>query len=261
MIESNKKVERRKIMADEQIHSLDALTVVPLYRQLKHLIEEEINTGRWKPGDKIPAEPELSSRFGVSRITVRAALNELSEEGLLVKIQGKGTFVTNRKSKKLLTIDISSFSEFCRQNNMKPQRRMLFKAKEKADEADTELLGLPSGSDIIHIARVLYADDVPLIIADDRIIDEYAYLLNEDLENGSLNAKMLGSGISKLSSISRTVEVCTATATEAEQLSIKIGAPLLLIRDITADETGRAVRRTKELIVGDKVRISYHSQF
>jgi GntR family transcriptional regulator len=189
-------------------------------------------------------------------------LNELSEEGVLAKIQGKGTFVTTRRSKKLLTIDISSFGEFCRQNDMKPQRRMILKTREKADEADIELLGLPDDSDIIHITRVLYADDIPLIIADDRIIDEYKYLLNEDLENGSLNANMLRDGlINKLSSISRTVEVCTATAIEAEQLCVKIGSPLLLIRDITVDEKGRAVRRTKELVVGDKVRISYHSQF
>ena len=126
------------------------LTVIPLYRQLRKLIENEIAAGRWKPNERIPSEAELSRMFSVSRITVRAALTELADEGMLVKIQGKGTFVTNAKSKQLLTIGVSSFEEMCRQNDLEPKRVQLFKKLVDADERDMVQLGAKRGEKIVY---------------------------------------------------------------------------------------------------------------
>ena len=70
---------------------------IPLYKQLISIIKNDIHNGVYKAGDKIPSETELCQRYQVSRITVRSAINELVEEELLFKTQGKGTFVAEPK--------------------------------------------------------------------------------------------------------------------------------------------------------------------
>ena len=67
----------------------------PLYMRIKDDIKTDIKNGKYKKGDKIPTEPELSSAYDVSRITVRRAIEELSSEGYLIKKQGRGTFVSS----------------------------------------------------------------------------------------------------------------------------------------------------------------------
>lgn len=71
--------------------------IIPLYQQLADIIRNSITSGELKYGDKIPTEVELSEKYNVSRITVRAAINELVESGFLIKKQGKGTFVSKPK--------------------------------------------------------------------------------------------------------------------------------------------------------------------
>ena len=93
----------------DEKEKLNTLAVVPLYKQLKRLLEDALNDGTWKPGESLPSEPELAREYGVSRITVRTALNELSKEGRLVRLQGKGTFVTQKKGKSLFTVSADGF--------------------------------------------------------------------------------------------------------------------------------------------------------
>ena len=91
----------------DEKEKLSTLAVVPLYKQLKRLLEDALNDGTWKPGESLPSEPELAREYGVSRITVRTALNELSKEGRLVRLQGhlcypeKGQKPVHRKRQQL----------------------------------------------------------------------------------------------------------------------------------------------------------------
>ena len=77
--------------------------VVPLYQQIKEDIKAAIERGKYKPNEKIPAEPELSAEYSVSRITVRRAVEELCNEGYLVKMQGRGTFVSTPRIHRKMT--------------------------------------------------------------------------------------------------------------------------------------------------------------
>jgi GntR family transcriptional regulator len=77
--------------------SMHAPTFSPLYRQIKQLIMGNLESGEWGPGDAIPSESELAGRFGVSQGTVRKAIDEMAAENLLVRQQGKGTFVATHK--------------------------------------------------------------------------------------------------------------------------------------------------------------------
>ena len=90
----------------------DAMT--PLYVQLMDTVEKDIKSGRYKPGDKIMTESEMAKTYGVSLITVRKAIGSLMEKGLVVRKQGKGTFVTKPKFSRNIK-RLQSFSEMCEQ--------------------------------------------------------------------------------------------------------------------------------------------------
>ena len=82
----------------------------PLYMQLKNSLTEAIQSGRYAPGDPVPTETQLCAQYGVSRITVRRAISELQDEGLLEKRHGKGTFVSFRRMETSL-VDLAGFSD------------------------------------------------------------------------------------------------------------------------------------------------------
>ena len=96
--------------------------VVPLYQQVKDDIRAAIESGKYKTNEKIPPEPELSAEYSVSRITVRRAVEELCAEGYLVKMQGRGTFVSKPRIHRKFTSgrNAASFTETCKENGMVP---------------------------------------------------------------------------------------------------------------------------------------------
>lgn len=98
--------------------------VMPLYRRLMDYLLEEIDAGRLQPGQQIPLERELSERFRMSRMTVRHALNELVNEGMLFRHQGKGTFVGRPRIRQKLR-GLSSFTEDMLNRGLRPGGRVL----------------------------------------------------------------------------------------------------------------------------------------
>ena len=100
----------------------DAIT--PLYVQLMEELETSIRNGVYKPGDKIMTEAEMAKEYGVSLITVRKAVGSLMEKGLVVRKQGKGTFVTKPKYSRNMK-KLQSFTEMCEQMGVKPGAQVL----------------------------------------------------------------------------------------------------------------------------------------
>ncbi|MDD2955556.1 MAG: GntR family transcriptional regulator [Oscillospiraceae bacterium] len=241
----------------EFIPQFSGFTVTSLYQQLRQALSAELDRGTWKPGEQIPSEAQLSQIYGVSRITVRAAVEALAEEGALLRIQGKGTFVTHLRKKKLMMADGLSFTEFCRQNHFTPSRRLLCCQMEPAGEQDREDLALEEGEQVLRLDRLLLADALPMMISCERYLPEYAFLLDADLEKNSLLALVrehIPGG--QVSSLRRTVECSVAGPEDAGLLDIPKGSPLLLLRDVMGDGSGRAIRRSRELLAGDKICFS-----
>ena len=89
---------------------IEKMNSTPLYLQLKNKIKREIRTGILKPGDKIPSEAQLQKEYGMSRVTVRNAMEELTVEGYIIKVQGKGSFVAQSDMLRL-PIGVTSFTE------------------------------------------------------------------------------------------------------------------------------------------------------
>lgn len=104
--------------------SLERTSTKPLFAQVAQSLSAAIASGDFRPGQQIPTEPEPATTYGVSRITIRRAIEELCQHGLLIKRQGKGTFVRESKTARKIA-HISSFSESCRASSMVPSAEVL----------------------------------------------------------------------------------------------------------------------------------------
>lgn len=104
--------------------SLERTSTKPLFAQVAQSLSAAIASGDFRPGQQIPTEPEPATTYGVSQITIRRAIEELCQHGLLIKRQGKGTFVRESKTARKIA-HISSFSESCRASGMVPSAEVL----------------------------------------------------------------------------------------------------------------------------------------
>ena len=125
--------------------------VTPLYEQLMEEIEKNIKSGIYKPGDKIMTESEMAGAYGVSIITVRKAMGALMDRGLVVRRQGKGTFVTKPKFSRNMR-KLQSFTEMCEQMGVKPGAKMLENCLVDADSKTAVRLGIEAGSKVVYIS-------------------------------------------------------------------------------------------------------------
>lgn len=136
----------------------------PLYLQIKNLILQSLQNGEWKPGDAIPSEQELTSRFKVSQGTVRKAIDELASENLLVRRQGKGTFVATHAERhiqyRFLRLQPDTGQEGLSQRTIIECRRL------RATAEIARLLGLRSADAVIFVRRVLAFSNRPTILED-----------------------------------------------------------------------------------------------
>jgi GntR family transcriptional regulator len=139
----------------------------PLYQQIKVLILQSLQDGEWKPGDVIPSEMELAARFRVSQGTVRKAIDELAAENLVVRRQGKGTFVATHAEQQVQYRFLRLLPDSGDSSKEGPAQRRIIECKRLRAPADiARALGLRSGDAVLHVRRVLSFQQVPTILED-----------------------------------------------------------------------------------------------
>src|SRR5687768_17817218 len=151
---------------------LDETSAQPLYQQLQRSLREAIENRVIAPDDALPPERDLAEMLGVSRITVRKAIDGLVEEGLLIRKQGSGTFVTNRVEKNFAKL--TSFSEDMRARGRKPRSVWLDRAAGTVTPGESLTLRSSPGTPVYRFHRIRFADDAPMAI-------EYATVLADCL--------------------------------------------------------------------------------
>lgn len=137
-------------------------TFSPLYQQIKALITQSLQSGEWKPGDLIPSEIELASRFKVSQGTVRKAIDELSAENLVVRRQGKGTFVATHHEARAQFRFLRLMPDAGEAHY--PDNRIIEVKRLRAPAEVARLLDIKSGDSVVFIKRVLSFDGEPTIL-------------------------------------------------------------------------------------------------
>ena len=223
----------------------------PLYQQLKDILVDAIDSEKWKANEKIPSENELSSIYGLSRMTVRSVLTDLVKEGLLYRVQGKGTFVTKPKYSRNMK-KLQSFTEMCEQMGVKPGARVLENRLIAADKKVADRLGIEPGSNVVYISRLRLADGEPVQVEKSYFPLKYAFLLEEDLNDGSMFECLKEKAGAKVASSEKMIELCRATAEEAALMDVKKGDYLLFVKSTAYDENGEPMYAGIQLINGDR---------
>lgn len=211
--------------------------LTPLYAQVKEALRKEIEEG-FKPGDALPGEPELEKRFHVSRITIRRALDELVSEGLIVRQQGKGTFVREQPVAQELTRFLS-WSTQMRQMGLEPKSASCEIEITEPTREQAAMLDLRPGERVVRIRRLRLANDEQICIMTNLIPEALVPgLAAKGLIDDSLYATLASYGIKAVRAEDR-VEARPAAEWEAHALQVPKGSPVLQVTRLTRDGANR----------------------
>ena len=218
---------------------LDRSSPVPLYFQVSRQIEAAIDSGELAPGDRLENEISLADRWGLSRPTMRRAIQELVDRGLLVRRRGIGTQVVHGRVKR--PMDLTSLFDDLARSDQQPATRVLAREVVPAPAAVAERLGTAAGADALRLERLRSARGEPLAVMRNWLPVALAPALTaEALETRGLYELMRGTGV-HLRIASQRITARGATAGEARLLGVRKGAPVLTMERVAYDGTGRAV--------------------
>ncbi|GAA1008136.1 GntR family transcriptional regulator [Streptomyces sp. F-3] len=224
--------------------SLDRSSPVPLYYQFAQQLEAAIERGALAPGDLLGNEIDLSVRLGLSRPTVRQAIQSLVDKGLLVRRRGVGTQVVHSRVRRPL--ELSSLYDDLETAGQSPTTRVLRNERVPAPADVASALGLAEGGEVTVLERLRFTHGQPVAFMCNYLP---AALLQPDtarLESTGLYRLMRSAGIT-LHSARQTIGARAADAEEAALLDEKEGAALLTMQRTTYDDTGRAVEYARHV--------------
>jgi GntR family transcriptional regulator len=227
---------------------------MPLYQQLKQRLRTEIARGEYKPGDQLPAEPELIQQFGVSRITVRQALSDLAAEGLVVRRHGKGTFVAERRIQHDL-VRLTDFVEDMELAGVAPSSRVIAFAHEPASAAVASALMLQAEAEVVRVDRLRLANGEPIACDTAWLPLRYGALLSESDLAAETIIHVLE--VRFTIPIERGVFYFTAAAASemcAQALQVAPGSPLLVIERVSFTHNEEPVYLQRRYYRPDRVQ-------
>jgi GntR family transcriptional regulator len=223
---------------------LDRNSPVPLYFQVAQHLERLIESGELPAGTRLENEIDLADRLGLSRPTMRRAIEYLVDRGLLVRKRGVGTQVVHAKVRR--QVELTSLYDDLAKAHRKPSTQVTSFAVEPASDALAVELGIPEGTGIYVIERLRYADDEPLALMHNHVPADLLPLTREDLEVHGLYNLLRAHGIN-LRIAKQSIGARAATAAEARALGETRGAPLLTMERAAYDNDGRAVEHGDHL--------------
>jgi GntR family transcriptional regulator len=227
---------------------------IPLYGKVEEVLASEIGRGDLKPGGRLPSEDELLARFGVSRITVRRAIQNLIQRGMLEIRRGLGTFVLAPKISQELT-KLTGFVEDMDIHGRKASARVVSKGVVAANEIVARQLGITKGTRVMRIERVRLADSVPMSF------DE-TYLpldIGEKIVRNDLRVKPIFTLLEEKYGFSLTeaeykLEAAAASAQVAEALAVPKGSPIFRIERTSFTKGGQPIDYETLSYRGDLIR-------
>ncbi|WP_058302834.1 GntR family transcriptional regulator [Gorillibacterium timonense] len=242
---------------NKSYRAVDKTSIVPLYHQVKEYLKNQIGSNVYKVDEMIPSERELSEQFEINRLTVRQAINELVQEGLLYRQRGVGTFVAMPKIEQPLT-KLTNFSSDMHSRGLAPGAQVVSMEVIPASKPISMQLQIPEGEQVIELVRVRTANGEPLALERSYLVYELAHGLYEmNMENASLYQMLEDICGLKLVKALQTIEVSTARQDEAGILDIGQHDPVMLIERTTFTEgSNRPVEYVRSLYRGDRYKFS-----
>ncbi|MEV0272473.1 GntR family transcriptional regulator [Hamadaea sp. NPDC050747] len=220
--------------------TLDRSSPVPLYFQVAQQIEDLIDRGELPPGARLDNEIQLADSAGLSRPTVRQAIQYLVDKGLLVRKRGVGTQVVHGTVKR--PVELSSLYDDLSHVGQRPATKVLAVETVAADDSVAVALGLAPGAPVLHLERLRFAQGEPLAIMHNWLPAGLLDLTAERLEQHGLYQLLRSAGV-HMRVANQRISARAATAAEARLLHERRGAPLLTMTRTAYDDVGRAVEQ------------------
>ncbi len=217
---------------------LDRSSPVPLYFQVSQLIENAISTGQLGPGARLDNEISLADQFGLSRPTMRRAIQELVDKGLLVRKRGVGTQVVHGQVTR--PVELTSLFDDLTRGNQAPRTTLLANETVSASEVVSQFLDVPVGATVLRLRRLRFANGEPLAILENYLPEDLADVGKSDLEKRGLYQLMRAKGV-HIRVAKQRIGARAGTPEECRLLGERKGSPLLTMDRATHDDSGRAV--------------------
>lgn len=207
----------------------------------------------WKQGERLPSESRLCEEFGVSSITMRRAVATLVAEGLLVRLQGKGTFVSSDHAIVRGPPELTSFSQDMEARGWRGSARVLARRTERASARVATKLGLLSGAPVSIISRVRLADGVPVAIQTAHL----PTLFFPGLERYDFSRESLYEVFEQVYGVkpahaTGVYHAGNVGVAEAAPLEVEAGSPAFRVERVASDSSGRLIELVDSVIRGDR---------
>jgi GntR family histidine utilization transcriptional repressor len=206
----------------------------PAYQQVKSHVLAQIHAGVWKEGDAIPGEEALARSFGVSRMTVNRALRELSDEQIVERRQGSGTYVAQQKYQSTL-VEIRNIADEIAARGHAHRSELHRLERVKASDALAQRLGVAAGSVVFHSVVVHFENDLPIQVEDRHVNPAVAPdYLAQDFATQTPNAYLMR--VAPLQGVSFVIEAVLPPVAVAEMLAMPAGEPCLVLHRQTRSQ-------------------------
>lgn len=222
---------------------------LPLFAQLKETIISAIASGELSPGDQLPSQREMCQQYHMSHMTVRRAIADLINEGIIYAIAGKGLYVAPRKQPAEMG-SLVSHKEHMKRLGMVPLTQLLNAEIVSASTVSAQMFGVDTGAPLVYLRRLRLGDGNPISILACHLPHHLCEgILEHDLEANSLFETLRHVYHLRLSGSTSTIEAVLASGEQAELLNLTLPAALLLKEQITYLDTGQVIEFSRTLIV------------
>lgn len=232
-------------------------SATPLHVQISEALRLQIQNAILKAGENFPSERELAETYGVSRMTVRQALQRLRQDGLIYHERGVGTFVSSRKID-VHTRNLGGFSDEMLALGIEPSSRVLQLKCESANEQVAHDLDLEADERVFHLERLRLADGEPMAFEATFLPEKLCPELDKwDLTENSLYRILTDDYNLQMSHAAEILEAAAATAFIAKQLGVKTGAPVLLVHRVVFSASNQPIESAHTTYRADRYRATF----
>jgi DNA-binding GntR family transcriptional regulator len=231
-------IQKENILPIEVFMDLVRSGPIPLYFQIAQKIEKAVLDGTLPAGSRVENEVSLGDRLGLSRPTIRRAIQDLVDKGLLVRRRGIGTQVVHGQVTR--GVELTSLYEDLTRSGKKPSTTMLTYKVMSADQKIAEQLGVEVDSPVLYLQRVRSADKVPVSIMENWLPADFTDITEEELNEHGLYQILRGRGVT-IRVAKQKIGARKSTIPESEILKLDKNSALLTMDRTAYDNSGRAI--------------------
>ena len=229
----------------------------PLYQQVAEWMQENIRAGHWAKGDKLPAEEDLAKEIGISRGTLRNAIALLIKQGLLIQVQGKGTFVEKDKISYPFAQELISFAESMEVRGIDFETKVVEKQIVKPNQVIQKKLQIDASDDVLYLKRVRYIQNQPATLLKNWVsLKRCPGIEQTDFSKISLFNAIEEATESKIHLGIRNFSATKVTEDQAAELALDVDDPVLFIDQVTFADEKVPLECSQVLLRTDKYEVT-----